>query len=54
MSIVVARIVRSKSLRKKLKIPEPIQWTKETLPAGLTQQKGFRESIREGKSYNFA
>ena len=48
VSIVVAKTIRSKALRKKLNIPELIKWNKDNLPAGLAPKKGFRESIREG------
>jgi membrane protein insertase Oxa1/YidC/SpoIIIJ len=49
VSIVVAKVIRTKALRKKLNIPELIRWNKDNLPVGAAPKKGFRESIREGE-----
>ena len=52
VSIVVAKIIRSKALRQKLNIPEIIKWNKDNMPVGMAPKKGFRESIREGDIFN--
>jgi hypothetical protein len=52
ISIVLARIIRTKSLRAKFKIPEVVKPDKKNLPAGggfmeSIKKKGFLESFRE-------